>query len=163
MPRPSEPPIVLVKWYDLTKWLLARLESFPKSPRFVFGQRFAGPHPGRARDPRRGLVHPGRPPQKGTPGPRQPGAGGSALALASRPGAQPDYTAPSCVCWNRSSRGASSRTATPAARGAATTPPCAAPPASPAALTTRSAAPFNAADAWSVGRRCWLPFVWYWI
>ena len=41
MPRPSEPPIVLVKWYDLTKWLLARIESSPKSQRFVFGQRLA--------------------------------------------------------------------------------------------------------------------------
>lgn len=39
MPRPIEPPIVLVKWYDLTKWLLARVESFPKNQRFVFGQR----------------------------------------------------------------------------------------------------------------------------
>ena len=39
MPRPSEPPIVLVKWYELTKWLPARIESFPKSQRFVFGQR----------------------------------------------------------------------------------------------------------------------------
>lgn len=41
MPRTSEPPIVLVKWYELTKWLLARIESFPKSQRFVFGQRLA--------------------------------------------------------------------------------------------------------------------------
>jgi len=41
MPRPSQLPIVLVKWYDLTKWLLARIESFPKSQRFVFGQRLA--------------------------------------------------------------------------------------------------------------------------
>ena len=41
MPRTSEPPIVLVKWYELTKWLLARIESFPKNQRFVFGQRLA--------------------------------------------------------------------------------------------------------------------------
>ena len=41
MPRISEPPIVLVKWYALTKWLLARIESFPRSQRFVFGQRLA--------------------------------------------------------------------------------------------------------------------------
>ena len=37
----SEPPVLLVKWYDLAKWLLARVESFPKSQRFVFGQRLA--------------------------------------------------------------------------------------------------------------------------
>jgi hypothetical protein len=36
-----EPPILLVKWYDLCKWLLERVESFPKNQRFVFGQRLA--------------------------------------------------------------------------------------------------------------------------
>jgi hypothetical protein len=41
MPRPNEPPVLLVKWYELSKWLLARIESFPKSQRFVFGQRLA--------------------------------------------------------------------------------------------------------------------------
>jgi hypothetical protein len=41
MARASEPPVVLVKWYDLSKWLLARIEGFPKSQRFVFGQRLA--------------------------------------------------------------------------------------------------------------------------
>lgn len=41
MGRASEPPVVLVKGYDLSKWLLARIESFPKSQRFVFGQRLA--------------------------------------------------------------------------------------------------------------------------
>jgi len=41
MARPSEPPVLLVKWYELSKWLLARVESFPKSQRFVFGQRLA--------------------------------------------------------------------------------------------------------------------------
>jgi len=41
MPRPSEPPLVLAKGYDLSKWLLARTPSFPKSQRFVFGQRLA--------------------------------------------------------------------------------------------------------------------------
>jgi hypothetical protein len=34
-------PVVLVKWYDWTKWLLERVESFPKNQRFVFGQRLA--------------------------------------------------------------------------------------------------------------------------
>lgn len=35
------PPILLVKWYDATKWLLERVEAFPKNQRFVFGQRIA--------------------------------------------------------------------------------------------------------------------------
>ncbi len=41
--RPSglETPIVLVKWYDYAKWLLERVENFPKSQRFVLGQRLA--------------------------------------------------------------------------------------------------------------------------
>lgn len=34
-------PVVLVNWYDWTKWLLERVESFPKNQRFVFGQRLA--------------------------------------------------------------------------------------------------------------------------
>lgn len=41
MALPSEPPVLLVRWYDLAKWLLERIESFPKSQRFVFGQRLA--------------------------------------------------------------------------------------------------------------------------
>ena len=36
-----QPPILLVKWYDATKWLLERVEAFPKNQRFVFGQRIA--------------------------------------------------------------------------------------------------------------------------
>ena len=39
--RRNEPPIILVKWYDVAKWLLERVESFPKNQRFVFGQRLA--------------------------------------------------------------------------------------------------------------------------
>ena len=39
-PRP-QPPILLVKWYDVTKWLLERVENFPKNQRFIFGQRLA--------------------------------------------------------------------------------------------------------------------------
>ena len=35
-------PVVLVKWYDFAKWLLERVENFPKSQRFVLGQRLAG-------------------------------------------------------------------------------------------------------------------------
>jgi len=53
MPRPSDPPVLLVKCYDLAKWLLERVEGFPKSQRFVFGQRLADPiglHPRREMD-----------------------------------------------------------------------------------------------------------------
>ncbi|MBN1345074.1 MAG: diversity-generating retroelement protein Avd [Phycisphaerae bacterium] len=39
--RRDEPPVLLVKWYDVTKWLLERVDSFPKNQRFVFGQRLA--------------------------------------------------------------------------------------------------------------------------
>jgi hypothetical protein len=39
--RGNEPPILLVKWYDVTKWLLERVDSFPKNQRFIFGQRIA--------------------------------------------------------------------------------------------------------------------------
>ena len=35
------PPVVLVKWYDVAKWLLERVDSFPKNQRFIFGQRIA--------------------------------------------------------------------------------------------------------------------------
>ncbi len=34
--------MVLVKWYDYAKWVLERVEGFPKSQRFVLGQRLAG-------------------------------------------------------------------------------------------------------------------------
>jgi len=34
-------PAVLIKWYDWTKWLLERVDSFPKNQRFIFGQRLA--------------------------------------------------------------------------------------------------------------------------
>jgi hypothetical protein len=40
-PSGPETPIVLVKWYDYAKWLLERVENFPKSQRFVLGQRLA--------------------------------------------------------------------------------------------------------------------------
>jgi hypothetical protein len=30
-----------MKWYDLTGWVLDRVESFPKNQRFIFGQRLA--------------------------------------------------------------------------------------------------------------------------
>ena len=37
----AESPVVLVKWYDLVKWFLERVDSFPKNQRFVFGHRLA--------------------------------------------------------------------------------------------------------------------------
>ena len=40
-PPGPESPVVLVKWYDYAKWLLERVENFPKSQRFVLGQRLA--------------------------------------------------------------------------------------------------------------------------
>ncbi len=41
MVKRTEPPVVLVKWYDLAKWILERVDSFPKNQRFIFGQRLA--------------------------------------------------------------------------------------------------------------------------
>ena len=35
MGRKSDPPVVLIKWYDFTKWLLDRVENFTKSQRFI--------------------------------------------------------------------------------------------------------------------------------
>ena len=40
-PNANQPPVLLVKWYDVTKWLLERVDSFPKNQRFIFGQRIA--------------------------------------------------------------------------------------------------------------------------
>ena len=34
-PQSKEPPVLLVKWYDVTKWLLERVDSFPKNQRFT--------------------------------------------------------------------------------------------------------------------------------
>jgi hypothetical protein len=39
--RSAAPPVVLIKWYDWTKWLLERVDSFSKNQRFVLGQRLA--------------------------------------------------------------------------------------------------------------------------
>ena len=39
MAERPDPPVVLIKWYDFTKWLLDRVDSFPKNQRFIFGQR----------------------------------------------------------------------------------------------------------------------------
>ena len=37
----AKAPVVLVKWYDVVKWFLERVDGFPKNQRFVFGQRLA--------------------------------------------------------------------------------------------------------------------------
>ncbi len=37
----SSAPVVLVKWYDWVKWILDRVDAFPKNQRFIFGQRLA--------------------------------------------------------------------------------------------------------------------------
>jgi hypothetical protein len=39
--RIPEQPVLLVKWYDHTKWLLERVEQFPKNHWFVLGTRLA--------------------------------------------------------------------------------------------------------------------------
>ena len=39
MAKRSDSPVVLIKWYDFTKWLLDRVDSFPKNQHFMFGQR----------------------------------------------------------------------------------------------------------------------------
>jgi hypothetical protein len=36
-----ETPQVVVKWYAYARWLLERVEAFPKSQRFILGQRLA--------------------------------------------------------------------------------------------------------------------------
>lgn len=34
-------PIVVTRWYGYAKWVLERVESFPKSQRFIVGQRLS--------------------------------------------------------------------------------------------------------------------------
>jgi len=34
-------PLVVQKWYAYAKWLLERVEGFPKSQRFILGQRLS--------------------------------------------------------------------------------------------------------------------------
>lgn len=34
-------PIPVTKWYAYAKWILERVESFPKSRRFIYGQRLS--------------------------------------------------------------------------------------------------------------------------
>jgi hypothetical protein len=33
--KPRDEPVLLVKWYDYTKWVLDRVDGFPKNQRFV--------------------------------------------------------------------------------------------------------------------------------
>jgi len=35
----AEPPVLLSRWYEFVKWLLARVDQFPKNQRFILGQR----------------------------------------------------------------------------------------------------------------------------
>lgn len=35
MPKKPDAPVLLVRWYDYTKWLLERVDSFPKNQRFT--------------------------------------------------------------------------------------------------------------------------------
>lgn len=37
----KDQPEVLVRWYDYTKWVLDRVDGFPKNQRFVLGTRLA--------------------------------------------------------------------------------------------------------------------------
>ncbi|PQJ29112.1 diversity-generating retroelement protein Avd [Rubritalea profundi] len=39
--KAKDQPVVLVKWYDYTKWVLDRVDGFPKNQRFVLGTRLA--------------------------------------------------------------------------------------------------------------------------
>ncbi|MBE34771.1 MAG: hypothetical protein CMI16_04315 [Opitutaceae bacterium] len=41
MARKPEAPVLLVRWYDHTKWILERVDSFTKNQRLVFGTRLA--------------------------------------------------------------------------------------------------------------------------
>jgi hypothetical protein len=40
-PPGADMPIVVTQWYAYAKWVLERVESFPKSQRFILGQRLS--------------------------------------------------------------------------------------------------------------------------
>jgi hypothetical protein len=40
-PPGTDLPIVVTRWYAYAKWVLERVESFPKSQRFILGQRLS--------------------------------------------------------------------------------------------------------------------------
>jgi len=35
----AETPVLLSKWYEYAKWVIARVDQFPKNQRFILGQR----------------------------------------------------------------------------------------------------------------------------
>ena len=37
----GEVPIVLSRWYDTAKWILEKIDKFPKNQRFILGTRLA--------------------------------------------------------------------------------------------------------------------------
>ena len=37
----GDAPIVLSQWYDTTRWILEKVDKFPKNQRFIFGTRLA--------------------------------------------------------------------------------------------------------------------------
>ena len=39
--KPRDEPVLLVKWYEYTRWVLDRVDGFPKNQRFVLGTRLA--------------------------------------------------------------------------------------------------------------------------
>ena len=84
-----ESPVVLVKWYDVVKWFLERVDSFPKNQRFVFGQRLAD----RAIDVLELLVEAAYSPRKADLGPGQPRHRGLAVAGAAGEGPRPVHDA----------------------------------------------------------------------
>jgi len=41
MSKKVDSPVLLVRWYEYTKWVLEHIDSFPKNQRFIFGTRLA--------------------------------------------------------------------------------------------------------------------------
>ena len=41
VPQGGAQPAVIGKWYDYTRWVLDRIDQFPKNQRFVLGTRLA--------------------------------------------------------------------------------------------------------------------------
>ncbi|WP_043582399.1 diversity-generating retroelement protein Avd [Geminisphaera colitermitum] len=39
--KSANEPVLLARWYDYMKWLLDRVDGFPKNQRFIFGTRLA--------------------------------------------------------------------------------------------------------------------------
>jgi len=96
----DEPPILLVKWYHVTKWLLERVDSFPKNQRFIFGQRIAD----RALNILEALVEAAYSPRKADllAGVKRPGRTG---------GGRPLTTAEAAACYTSRTSGQENRLA----------------------------------------------------